>query len=45
MFKKNQPNWSFSINTVMCSCITIRTGTNITPKMERIAKMVNSLSR
>ena len=31
MFKKNQPNWSFSFNTVMCSCITIRPGTNRTP--------------
>ena len=45
MFKKNQSNWNFSINTVMYSCITIRAGTNRTPKMERIAKMVNSLSR
>ena len=44
MFKKNQSNWNFSINTVMYSCITIRAGTNRTPKMERIAKMVNSLS-
>ena len=45
MFKKNQSNWNFSINTVMYSCITIRATTNRIPKMERIAKMVNNLSR
>ena len=44
MFKKNQSNWNFSINTVMYSCITLRAGTNCTPKMERITKMVNSLA-
>ena len=45
MFKKNQSNWNFSINIVMYSCITIRAGSNRTCKMERIAKMVNILSR
>ena len=44
MFKKNQSNWNFSINSVMYSYVTIRAGTNRTPMMERIAKMANSLS-
>ena len=44
MFKKNQSNLNFSINTVMYSCGTIRAGTNRTPKMEHIVKMGNSLS-
>ena len=44
MFKKNQSNWNFSINTIMYSCVTIKAGTNITPKMEQITKMVNCLS-
>ena len=44
MFKKNQSNWNFYINTVMYSCVTIRAGTDRTPRMERFAKMVNGLS-
>ena len=44
MFKKNQSNWNFSINTVMHSCVAIRAGTNGTPRIERFAKMVNGLS-
>ena len=38
MFKKKL------VNTVMYSCITIRTGTNRTPMLEHIVKMVNGLS-
>ena len=45
MFKKNQSNWNFSINTVMYSCGTMRAETNRTPNMECIATMVNSLRR
>ena len=44
MFKKNQSNWNFSINTIMYSYVTITVGTNGTPTMEHIAAMVNSLS-
>ena len=45
MFKKNQLNWNFSINTAMYSCVTITAGANRTPMIERIAKIVNCLSR
>ena len=44
MFKKNQSNWNFSINTIMYNCVAIRGGTNETPGMEHFAKMVNGLS-
>ena len=45
MFKKNQSNWNFSINTVMYSCVAIRAGTGGTPRLERFAKMLNGVSR
>ena len=45
MFKKNQLNWNFSINTAMYSCVTMTAGANRTPMIERIAKIVNCLSR
>ena len=45
MFKKNQSNWKFSINTAMYSCVAIRAGIDETPRMERFAKLVNGLSR
>ena len=45
MFKKNQSNCNFSINTVMYSCGATRAGTDGTRKMERFAKMVNGSSR
>ena len=41
MFKKNQWDWNLSVNAVMYSCATIRAGTNGTPMMEQIARMVN----
>ena len=44
MFKKNQPNWNFSINFVMYSCIAIRAGTDGILGMEQFGKMVNGLS-
>ena len=45
MFKKNQSSWDFSINTVIYSCVAIRTGTDGIPRMERFAKMVNGFGR
>ena len=44
MFKKNQSNWNFSINTVTYSCVALRPGTDGTPRMKHVAKMVNGLS-
>ena len=44
MFKKNQSNSNFSINTVMCNYVTIRAEANRTPMADHIAKMVNGLN-
>ena len=41
MFKKNQSDWNLSINSFMYSCATRKAGTNRTPMMEQIARMVN----
>ena len=45
MFKKIQSNWNCSINNLMYSSLAIRAGTNKTPMMEHIAKMVDRLRR